>query len=213
MTCADAEILICDYATLASHERFALERHLAECAACAELARDCAEAVEFIGRTAEVDPPPELITRILFDAPWAKGRSKARARGALWVRLAAIFSPLLAPRFVMGAAMTILSISMLARPVRQIRLDDLEPARVWAGMEDRAVRVWARTVKFYDNLKIVYDIQNTLRQWQQQDEELRPPAAAPGTGADEHRLPVNRGQGSGGVPADSAGRDQGKDAR
>ncbi len=190
MTCADAEILICDYATLASHERFALERHLAECPACAELARDSAAALDFIGRAAEVEPPPELITRILFDAPWTKSRTRVRGRSALWARLAGIFSPLLAPRFVMGAAMTILSISMLARPVMQIKPEDLEPVHVWAGLEDRAVRVWARTVKFYDNLKIVYDIQNTLHQWQQQDEELRPAAVPSGKGADEHRLPL-----------------------
>jgi len=186
MTCADAEILICDYATLASSERFALERHLAGCPACAEMARDSAEALAFMERAAEVEPPPELVTRILFDAPWTKGQAKARRRS----RLAAMLSPLLAPRFVMGAAMTILSLSMLARPVRQIRLDDLEPAQVWAGLEDRAVRAWARTVKFYDNLKIVYDIQTTLREWQQQDEEMRPAAAPPNQGVDEHRLPV-----------------------
>ena len=50
-------------------------------------------------------------------------------------------------------------------------MSDLEPAEVWAGLEDRAYRAWARTVKFYDNLKVVYQIQTTLREWQQQDEE------------------------------------------
>ena len=44
MNCADAEILICDYATLSSAERFELERHLGECRACTELARDSAAA-------------------------------------------------------------------------------------------------------------------------------------------------------------------------
>ncbi len=49
-----------------------MERHLAECPACAELARDSAAAVAFMERAAEVEPPPELMTRILFDAPWRK---------------------------------------------------------------------------------------------------------------------------------------------
>jgi hypothetical protein len=42
-------------------------------------------------------------------------------------------------------------------------------------------------VKFYENLKIVYQIQNTLRQWQQQDEEQRPAADS---NADGRKLPV-----------------------
>ena len=90
----------------------------------------------------------------------------------------------------MGMAMTILSLSMLAKfvvPVRQLRPSDLKPAEIWAGVEDRAVRVWARSVKFYDNLKFVYQIQSTLKEWQQQDEERQAPAAKK---TDERRLPV-----------------------
>ena len=48
MKCEDAENLICDYAALASAARFELERHLADCPACAELARDSAAAVAFM---------------------------------------------------------------------------------------------------------------------------------------------------------------------
>ena len=36
------------------------------------------------------------------------------------------------------------------------------------------MRTWARTVKFYENLKIVYQIQTTLKEWQQQTEEQKP---------------------------------------
>jgi hypothetical protein len=185
MKCEDAELLICDYATLSSADRFELERHLADCPACAELARDSAAALTFIERAATVEPPPELITKILFEAPWAAGKTKAKA-GRGW--MAKLLGPLLQPRFAMGMAMTILSISMLARFIgvpRELRPADFEPAKIWAGMEDRAVRTWARTVKFYDNLKFVYQIQTTLRQWQQQDTEQRP---VPKT--DERKLPT-----------------------
>ena len=198
MNCAEIEILICDYVdgALTASERAVVERHLAECPACAELARDSAAAVEFIGRAAEVEPPPELITRILFDAPWA-GR-KANVGKGLGQRLGALLSPILQPRFAMGMAMTILSFSMLARfvtPTRQLRPGDLEPARVLAAIEDKGYRAWARTVKFYDNLKFVYQIQTTLREWQQQqDEEQASAPEAEGSSAqtDEKRLPVSR---------------------
>jgi hypothetical protein len=193
MNCADLEILICDYvdATLASGPKAEVERHLAECPACAELARDSAAAVQFMGRAAAVEAPPELVTRILFDAPWSKGKAKSK----VWVWTASLLSPFLQPKYAMGMAMTILSISMLAKfvtPVRQPKLSDLRPSQVWAGLEDRTARAWGRTVKFYDNLKFVYQIQTTLREWQQQDEERRPAndrkPSEPKT--DDRKLPV-----------------------
>jgi hypothetical protein len=198
MSCADVEILICDYVdgTLTAEQKSAVERHLAQCPACAELARDSAAAVEFMERAGPkghpVEPPPELITRILFDAPWSNDRT--RTKGARrW--MAGILSPILQPRFAMGMAMTILSLALLARfvaPVRQLQMSDLEPAKVWAGLEDRAYRAWGRTVKFYDNLKFVYQIQTTLREWQQQgeDQQSAPVQEAPERPTDEHKLPV-----------------------
>jgi RecB family exonuclease len=84
-------------------------------------------------------------------------------------------------------AMTILSFAMLARwvaPARQLRPADLSPTQVWGGLEDRVYRSWQRTVKFYESLKVVYQIQSKLHDWQQQQEE------EPQKPADTHRLPV-----------------------
>jgi hypothetical protein len=195
MNCADAELLICDYATLNSAERFELERHLGVCPGCAELARDSAAAVAFLESVADVEPPPELITRILFDPPWSKGKQKSKLRE--WT--SALLSPILQPKFAMGMAMTILSLSMLARfvPVRQLRPADLRPSEVWNGIATRAEYTWGRTVKFYENLKIVYQIQTTLKEWQQQTEEQKPTAETP----DERKLPV-KSPASPGAPAE-----------
>ncbi len=189
MTCADCDILICDYVdgTLAADRKAEVERHLAECPNCAEMARDSAAAVAFIERVADVEAPPELITRILFDAPWTKGKHKSKLR--TWT--SALLSPILQPKYAMGMAMTVLSIAMLARyvaPVRQLKAEDLRPTTIWAGLEDRAIRAWGRTVKFYENLKVVYQIQTTLREWQQQDEEQRP--AQKNSNTDDRKLPV-----------------------
>lgn len=187
MNCADAESLICDYATLSSAERFELERHLGECHLCAELARDAVAGAEFLRRAEPVEAPPELINRILFAAPWVRKKSKAQG----W--LDALFSPIKQPRFAMSMAMTIVSLGMLARfvvPVHPIRREDMNPAAVWAGLEDRAYRVWGRALKFYDNLKVVYDIQATLKQWQQSTEEQSAPAFRRES-IEDRRLPVH----------------------
>jgi len=188
MNCAEIELLICDYVdgTLAPAGREEVERHLAQCPACAELARDSAAAVGFMERAAEVEPPPELITRILFDPPWVKPRTAM-------ARLRSIWQPILQPRLAMGMAMTILSFAMLAKfvkPIPQLSFSprDLNPAAVWTSLDNRVYRGWQRTVKFYQSLKVVYQIQSTVREWEQQQEEEQ--KAAENARPDEHKLPV-----------------------
>ncbi len=115
-----------------------MERHLAECPACAELARDSAAAVAFMERAADVEPPPELITRILFDAPWSKEKAGRKSAQAGWPR---ILSPILQPRFAMGDGDDH-SFAVDAGPVRGVRCGSCEVAtwsrrQVWAGIEDR----------------------------------------------------------------------------
>ena len=193
MNCAEIEILICDFVdgTLDEASKAELERHLAECPACAELARDSAAAVSFMERAAVVEPPSELITRILFDAPWA--RQKPETRAGKWLR--ALLSPILQPRFAMGFALTMISISILVQSAvpHQLKPSDLEPAKVWNSLTDRVDRAWTRTVKFYENLKVVYQVQTMLHEWQQQQIENQPAAAGRNTSGgttDERKLPV-----------------------
>jgi hypothetical protein len=192
MNCADLEILLCDYVdgSLAADGRSELERHLAECANCAEMARDVAAAVKFIDRAADVEPPPELLTRILFNLPSAHHARAARP-GGLRKFVDRWFQPMLQPRNAMGLAMTILSFSLLGRwagiSPRQLTLDDLRPAKVWQAIDDKAYRAWQRTEKFYQNLRFVYEIQTQLREWKQKEQELRGRVAGEGRSAGEQR--------------------------
>jgi hypothetical protein len=191
MNCAELEELICDYVdgTLTAAQKAEVEHHLDGCPACAELARDSAAAVSFMSRAADVEPPPQLITKILFDAPWTR---KAPVKGTgLWGKLSKLVAPMVQPRFAMGMAMTILSFSILSRfvPMQQLKAADLRPAEVWASLDDRAHRAWARSVKYYENLKVVYQIQTLLRDWQLQAEDQKSAAPAePKT--DDRKLPV-----------------------
>jgi Putative zinc-finger len=207
MMCAELEILICDYVdgVLDAARKAAVERHVAECPACAELARDSAAALAFMARAAAVEPPPELITRILYDAPWNVEKAASRKRSLI----AAFLGPVLQPRIVMGLAMTVLSLSMLAKfvgPVKPLKVEDLKPAAVWTGITRRADYAWIRVGKFFEDLKVVYQIQTTLQKWQQQDEDRTAADAqrsAPKT--DVHRLPVKSAPGPDNAPAPAGG--------
>lgn len=193
MTCTELEVLLPDYldGTLGASQAAEVESHLAGCGSCAALARDSKLALEFMERSAEVQPPAYLALKILEET--ASGRhgrlgNPAGARG--WFQR--IAQPLIQPRLVMGMALTIFSFSVMARcgvAPRQLRPGDLDPVMIWASLDDRAHRAWERSVKFYDNLKFVYEIQSRLREWdEQQDEEDRNAAAS--RPLEERRVPA-----------------------
>lgn len=180
MTCAELESLLCDYVdgTLSAQNRTVVEAHLSSCDACAELVRDASRAVAFMERAAVVDPPPELLTRILYQIP--RTPQRAKWLGRIYSRWLA---PVLQPRYVMGFAMTVLSFSMLGRLAgiqpRQLRAADLDPVKVWQTLDDRIHRAWARAVKHYENLRLVYEVQTSLREWTQQEDQAS--GTQPGT--------------------------------
>jgi hypothetical protein len=179
MNCADLEALLCDYVdgTLAGSAavRASVESHLETCASCHELVEDARAATAFLKRAGTVEPPAELITRILFHAPMS--RAEAPRKGGLRAWLGGWLGPVLQPRFAMGMAMTILSFSMLGKfahlPQRQLTPSDLHPAKVMAAIEDKVARTWDRAVKYYENLRLVYEIQSRLREWTEQEEQER----------------------------------------
>src|ERR1017187_1085403 len=174
MTWAELEILLCAYVdgTLRGEEKTALESHLAGCSACAELAKDVAGVTAFIETVAPAEPPAELLTRILHELP--TGRPTAEKRSWWWKLTGGWVHALLQPRYVMGMAMTVLSFSMIANfahiSPRQLRPSDLDPVKIWASIDDRTHRMWDRTVKYYDNLRLVIEIQSRLKEWTDQEQ-------------------------------------------
>lgn len=183
MNCAQFESVLCDYldGVLEAEQRLRVEQHMSVCASCAALARDAAAAAAFLDGVAGVDPPPELLTKILFHAPRTPAVGERR-RWSLKNWLGAGLTPLLQPRFAMGMAMTILSFSLVGRviglPQRQLTAADIHPAKIVLAIEEKLQRGWDRAVKYYENLRLVYQIQVQLEQWSMQEEEDRRSRAA-----------------------------------
>jgi anti-sigma-K factor RskA len=189
MTCEDFDGLLCDYidGTLAPAKRQMAEVHIGSCAACAELVRDSRFVMDFAGRSEEVQPPKELYTRILNQVPQS-GLAAQVTSSQNWVnrKLKGVFAPIFQPRFVMGAMMTLLSLSMLTRcagpPKHPLTAADLDPVRLWVSLDDKVERTWVRSVKAYESMRLVYEVQSRVSEWkekQQEDEEenLRLPKA------------------------------------
>lgn len=148
MRCAELEILLADYldGAVSGVEKSAVEAHLAGCASCAELARDAAGAVAFMERAARVEPPSGIVVRILAD-------DRIKLRSSWTERLLGFVSQFWQPRLAMGVAMVVLSIAVLGR--------------VWGPAENQVHRAWDRTVKQYENLPLVSEIQAQLEDWTQ----------------------------------------------
>jgi len=192
VNCADVEILLADFVdgTLRGDAAAALEAHLAGCAACRELARDSAEAVAFMERAAVVEAPPELVTRILFEV--TVGPSRAVIKPSMVRRLFGRWlEPILQPRFAMGMALTILSFAIIGRSthVRQLTPSDLDPVKVWTAAEDRVVRWYNRGVKYYESMRVVYEIQTRLKEWAE-EQPAQPAQTAPQTNTPPQQAPA-----------------------
>jgi hypothetical protein len=177
MPCSEAEILLADLAdgTLAGPDRRRLDLHLAGCEACSALARDIAAVTAFVEILEPVQPPAGLMNRILTETAGRRIEPRFQAApGPIRSWWQAILEPVLQPRLAMGMAMTILSFSMVGRlagiPQRQLTAEDLNPARVWSAVDTRVQRVWDRAVKHYENLLLVNQVRDRLREWSEQEE-------------------------------------------
>lgn len=192
MDCAQFEVLLADAVdgVLAPELRAAFEEHRKSCRACASLAEDVMSAVDFMDRAADVEPPPVLMTKILHatNSGWELTLHGKGLRG--WINRT--FAPVLQPRFVLGAVMTIMSATMLTEcaglPKHTLTAQDMDPIRIVASLENRAERVWDRAMKSYESMRLVYEVRNQLSEWSQQQKEAD--EAAADANADQRKLDV-----------------------
>ncbi len=66
---------------------------------------------------------------------------------------------------IMGMAMTALFFFACCGRTRQLTAADLDPVKVWTAAENRVSRTWERGVKYYENMRLVFEIQTQLKEW------------------------------------------------
>lgn len=180
MHCEEFEVLLADSldGALTPEQNAAFRNHLAACPACAAMAVDVRTALNFMERAAVVEPPRDLADRILHatNSGW-EFRLRAKGLRGLVNRT---FAPVLRPRLVMGAMLTLMSLTMLTRCAgtkSTLTAADLDPVRLWSSLDDRTHRLWDRTMKSYESLRVVYEIRTQLGEWKQQQAEEEEAAA------------------------------------
>jgi len=172
--------------TLSGERLEAFEAHGRECQLCGPMLRDAEAGRGWLKSLEEVEPPAYLVNNILLATSGvAAGRATARAswgeRIGKWID--AILSPVVAvarqPRFAMSFGMAFFTLSVTLS-IAGVRLSDIRHISLRPSAVRRTYyEAQGRVVKYYENIRFVYEIESRVRQLKQaapaeEKQETRP---------------------------------------
>jgi len=189
MQCTEFEVLLIEAldATLTGPRLESFQAHARVCAVCGPLFAEADAGRRWLKSLPEVDAPPHLVHNILlattgYESPRVAVRPGAKASwlDAVTARLRPVFAPVLSvsrqPRFAMsfGMAFFSLSISLSLAGVKMsdVRHVDLRPSAIKRTYYETTGRV----VKYYENIRFVYEIESRVREFKR---VTAPPAPPP----------------------------------
>lgn len=162
MTHLELENLASEYleGRLEAARRAEVEEHLAGCGTCRELLSDVQMAIQVCRSAEKAAAPPWLISKIRL-------ATTGEAPSGIAEQVNALLRMVRQPRVAYAVAMTVFSISLIANVaglnLRRMNMTDLNPS-TWMYRANRAGHLlYARAEKFYDDLRIVYEIESRFR--------------------------------------------------
>ena len=176
--CARTEERLSDYldGLLSPAEAAAFSAHASSCDACGKLVAQVGGLVHQMRKLDPVEAPPQLISKILDSTVGP------RTQSAGWQRWSAWLPQLWQPRFAMGvatvAATLLIVLYTTGLSPAKLKKADLSPTNVFRTANRQVHLTYARSAKFVNDLRVVYEIQTRL----QPDAEPSPaitPAPAP----------------------------------
>ena len=162
-TCEQTEARLSDYldGVLQPVEQSAFNLHVNTCERCAPLVAAVARTLGGLYALEQVEPPAELENAILT----------ATLGVPSWRNLRHWLKSLQSPRFVysMASLAATLVIILLASgfSFRKPKLAELSPATIYRKTNSKAHVVYAQSVKFVSDLRVVYEIQTRLNENEQ----------------------------------------------
>lgn len=139
---------------LSPADRAQMDAHAASCERCAALVAGVGHLVESLSRLETVEPAPGLVGKILDRT---SGRPAEKRRRAGWLDF------LTQPRFAMGLVAVLITVSIVFRALSggaPPGLAAVNPVEFYRQADRRAHLVYARSVKFLSDLRVVYEIQS-----------------------------------------------------
>jgi hypothetical protein len=178
MQCAEFDALLSDALDrlLTGDKSESFQAHARVCAVCGPLYSEADAGRRWLKSLEEVEPPANLVHNILVatsgrESGTARAKSGQQVSWAAAVRgwLRPVFSPVFAvarqPRFAMSFGMAFFSLSVTLSlagvKLTDLRHLDLRPAAIKRTYYETSGRV----VKYYENIRLVYEIESRVREF------------------------------------------------
>ena len=172
MQCVEFEGLLSDAldATLHGSTLAAFEAHQQSCKVCADLYGEASAGMHWLKGLEDIEPPKNLVHNILAQTIGAVPEASTPTApvsdgwfGKLRARISPVFAPVMTPRFAMSFGMAFFSITMLAN-LAGFRVSDLKHVDMSAkGIQKTYYSTEARVVRYYENIRLVYEIESRVR--------------------------------------------------
>lgn len=184
MQCVECEGLLAEALDGALHGSTlaAFEAHQQSCTACRTMVEEATAGMHWLKGLDEVEPPRHLVHNILAQTIGALPSEHAvvSPRGEGWLdkvkgRLAPIFAPVATPRFAMSFGMAFFSITLLLS-IAGLHISDLRRLDLSSkGIAKTYSSTQARVIRYYDNLRLVYEIESRVRDLRRVATPEKPP--------------------------------------
>lgn len=177
MDCSEFETLLADALdnAMAADSRTAFDEHGRRCEVCGPMLAEALEGMLMVRGMAELEPPKNLVHNILAATSRQEATAEQIAEEAKlgWMeRLRRSLSPqvggLLHSRFAMSFAMAFFSLS-ITLTLAGVKITDVKNMVENPGMLRKNVvlgytHVEARVTSYYENLRLVYQVQAKVRE-------------------------------------------------
>jgi len=180
-SCVDFDLLLSDAidGKLAGADLAAFQHHVAECAICGPMLADTQAGLSWLEVLEPAEVPANLVHNILAGTSLRDVAARSaqfeqrvdwreRATKVLERLLVPVFNVLRQPRFALNAAMAFFSVSLLLNvaglKLSDLRLSDLRPSAIRTNATLRYYETTSRLVKYYENIRFVYELESTVRE-------------------------------------------------
>jgi len=176
MDCTQFEALLAEAVdgALGAPEMERFRAHAADCRLCGPSFAEAVAGYQFLEQLDEIEAPQNLVHNILSQTSERDAAEKAVARKAspTWpdkVRetLRPVLTPLMQPRLASTFAMGFFSVSVLLNMagvhVGDMKAADLKPSAIRATLTRTYYSSRAQVLRYYDNMRFVYELQSRLR--------------------------------------------------
>jgi len=176
MHCTEFEALLADAVdgNLDAPRMTLFRAHAQGCAKCGHLFADVLTGREWLKSLEVEEPPAHLVRNILLATTGTAGEVMAgetwgsrmrRWSGSLGIPSLRL---VLQPRFAMSFGMAFFSLSLMLNVLgvnlRDVQLSDLRPSNLQRNALEQYYETTARVEKYYDNMKLVQDLQAKVRE-------------------------------------------------